>query len=106
MPRSLEAVLVRKLTDAFSNGKLYAPKTDSERRGLKRRVRKGTVMSPYKGLYALKDQWAEAEKSQQYKMIIATLAELYPSWVFCSFSAASMQGLEVPFTEMLSLIHI
>lgn len=105
MPRSLEAILVRKLTDAFSNGKLYAPKTDSERRGLKRRVRKGTVTSPYKGLYALKDQWAEAEKPQQYKMIIATLAELYPSWVFCSFSAASMQGLEVPFTEM-NRIHI
>lgn len=105
MPRSLETTLIKKIADAFSSGKLYTPKTDSERRGLKRRVLKGTVATPYKGLYALTEQWVDMEKPQQYKMIIKTLAELYPNWVFCSFSAAVLHGLEVPFTEM-NLVHI
>lgn len=72
MPRSLETTLIKKIADAFSSGKLYTPKTDSERRGLKRRVLKGTVATPYKGLYALTEQWVDMEKPQQYKMIIKT----------------------------------
>lgn len=64
MPRSLETILIKKIADAFSSGKLYTPKTDSERRGLKRRVLKGTVATPYKGLYALTEQWVDMEKPQ------------------------------------------
>lgn len=105
MPRSLEAVIKQKLKAAFLKGMLYSPKTDSERRALKRRVVKGTVVSPYKGLYALKEQWTGVEKRQGYKAIIATLAELHPDWVFCSFSAAAIYELEVPYKEM-DYVHI
>lgn len=31
MPRSLETTLIKKIADALSSGKLYTPKTDSER---------------------------------------------------------------------------
>ena len=105
MTRSLETLLIAKLQSALAKGRLYAPESESERRGLRRRMAKGTVASPYKGLYTVKDQWERIQKREQYRIIIDTIAELYPTWTFCSYSAAVLYGLEVPYSEM-KCIHI
>lgn len=105
MARPLDSILGEKLQSAHSIGRLYSPISESERRGLRRRIKTGTVTSPYKKLYALRSQWEQMQRPEQYRAIIHTLAELYPTWTFCSFSAAALYGLEVPYSEM-NRIHI
>lgn len=82
---------------------LHAP-SNSERQALERRIRDGTVVKTFQGMYARRDYWNGLRYQDQVCHTIRTLAELHPRWTFSHASAALLYGLEVP-REIAEPIH-
>ena len=97
--------LVRKLNESARSGYLYAPIGESERCSLRRRLHCGEVIEPYPGLYVPADFHQKATPRARAYMLIKTLSKRHPDWVFSSFSAALVHGLQVPYAH-LSALHV
>ncbi len=93
-----------KLETAGRSGWLYAPDTEAERLSVRRKLKKGEVVEPYPGLYALRSAYDGASPRARAFMLIKALAKLHPDWVFCSFSAAVVHGIQVPYAH-LAMVH-
>lgn len=89
-------VVLEKLKAAAQLGCLYVPETEAERLAVRRKLKKGEVVEPYPGLYALRSTHDGASPRARAFMLIKALAKLNPDWVFCSFSAAVVHGIQVP----------
>lgn len=93
------------LQESLQNGLLYAPSGYAERRALERRAEAGMIASPFKGLYAPTEEWRAMQAARRYRTLLSSIARIHPNWVFCSFSAASIHGLEIAITNM-NKVHI
>ena len=68
---------------------------------LRRRLgEEGMVVSPVRGLYALRSEWEELGPSERSLSIMRGLQRLHPGWVFCGPSAA----LAFVFTVLVNLM--
>lgn len=65
---------------------------------LRRRLgEEGMVVSPVRGLYALRSEWEELGPSERSLSIMRGLQRLHPGWVFCGPSAALAFGADVSY---------
>ena len=55
----------------------------------------GTVVSPARGLYALRADWEQLSPSERSLSLMRGLQRLHPGWVFCGPSAALAFGADV-----------
>lgn len=62
-------------------------------------------VSPFPGLYLRGEYWLDLKPDELARHIIQGLAALHPHWAFCSYSAALLHGLDVPW-ELLDDVHI
>lgn len=99
------AALSQRFDAAESAGLLLAPKTQSERESLRRRVAAGEVIQPFPGLFARHAFLENVSPRVRAFMVIKTLARVHPDWVFCSFSAAVMHGLQVSYAQV-DKVHV
>ena len=104
MTHQNDELIERLLLDAETNSMCLLPPSPAISRALRRRLGT-TVVSPLPGMFVRKSTWQELDKAQRHRMIVRTLAALHPDWVFCSFSAACLWGLEVSW-KYLDLVHV
>ncbi|NEG55115.1 CTP synthase [Bifidobacterium sp. SMA15] len=57
-------------------------------------MRSGTVVKPFRGLYAQADYWNALDRYEQVRHIVRALAGCHPEWVFCGPTAAVMHRLD------------
>ncbi|MBM6775649.1 hypothetical protein [Olsenella profusa] len=57
----------------------------------------GEVVSPERGLYALRDEWERLDPTQRSLSLMRGLQQLHPSWVFCGPSASLAFGADVSY---------
>ena len=57
----------------------------------------GTVVSPARGLYALRAEWEELSPSERSLSLMRGFQRLHPGWVFCGPSAALAFGADVSY---------
>ena len=62
---------------------------------LKSRMNQKKVVEPRPGVFAPVDCWNKLGDRQRYLHVLRSMAAKHPDWVFCSFSAAVIQGLAV-----------
>ena len=68
------------------------------RRALARRVAKGEVVSPARGLYARAEHWRTLKRDQRTLYLARGLQQRHPSWVFCGPTAAVIWGMDVSYS--------
>lgn len=105
MSVTLDKALEAALAAAMNAGLLLAPNDQASQKALKRRMHGERVISPHPGLFASRNDWLALTPREQHVRVVRTLAAQHPNWVFCSFSAAAVHGLEVPDFK-LQTIHI
>lgn len=64
-----------------------------------------SVVSPMPGLFARAGHWAKLDKAKRHGEIVRALVFKHSDWVFCSFSAACLVGLEVSWKH-LDVVHV
>lgn len=74
-------------------------------RALERRVGKGTVVSPARGLYARAGTWKAASQDVRTLLLARSLQGLHPDWVFCGPTAAVAYGVDVSWS-LQDRIHV
>lgn len=47
------------------------------------------------GMFARKSTWDRLNPAERYLAVVRTLSDIHPTWIFCSYSAACLYGLEV-----------
>lgn len=62
-------------------------------------------VSPFSGLYLRGEHWLALRDDELALHIIKGLATAHPSWVFCSYSAALLYGIDVSW-ELLREVHV
>ena len=93
------------LREAVLHGRYVVPRSRADRLALERRVERGLLLSPIKGCYVDSARYGELSLRGRALAAIRTLAELHPQWVFCSYSAALLFGLQIPYA-FLDKVHI
>lgn len=83
--------------DAEAQGLLVHAKQPLIYKALNKRVKAGTVVKVFAGLFVRVSYWQTLSKREQMRHIIRTLATMHPNWVFSHSSAAIMYNLEVSF---------
>lgn len=79
------------------------PETPAERQSFARRTRSGKMVRVARGLYAPAEEWSNLDEIEQARQMAIALAKLHPDWVFCSFTAAALYGLEIGRDHALQL---
>ncbi len=74
---------------------LVAPSAPIAQR-LRRRVARGDVVSPRRGVFARASRWRELDPGERDLHVMRALGAKHPDWVFCGPSAALAHGLWVP----------
>lgn len=57
----------------------------------------GTVVSPMRGLYALREGWDRLDPTERSLAVMRGLQRIHPGWVFCGPSAALAFGADVSY---------
>lgn len=95
--------LERILVVAQRQGRFAVASTRNERKAFDRRVARGTIVSPFQGMYAHREYRQSLSKRDVALHALRTVAHLHPSWTFCSFTAALAWGLDVSNVLLLPL---
>lgn len=97
MSRAVDAGIAERLAEAAARGSCYVPEGqgDDVRRALVRRVARGDVVSPARGMFAETDTWLASKPPARALMIARGLQALHPDWVFCGPTAALAHGIDV-----------
>lgn len=67
---------------------------------LRRRLGEGgEIVSPERGLYALRDEWERLSPTQRTLSIMRGMQLMHPDWVFCGPSAALAFGADVSYAQ-------
>lgn len=82
-----------------------APSSEQVRSNLRRRVERGEVVRPARGMFARTTYWNALTRSRQMLHMMRTMQDAHPDWVFCHESAAAAFGLAVPY-ERLRSVHV
>lgn len=77
----------------------------SRRRTLRSWTKDGRLVSPYPGLFARPEFWESLDRTDREIAVLRTLSARHPDWLFCSYSAAVLQGLSVSYS-LLDCVHI
>lgn len=85
------------IEEAESKGMYVVPRSELDERALDRRVARGGLTKLCKGLYARTAYLESLSPRERSRRAISTLANLQPRWTFCSYSAALVHGLQVPY---------
>ena len=93
-----------RLNRAEAQGLWLTPSSHAEEVLLRRRLAKGELASPFRGMYGRRDAFETASVRERAIRTIRTLGLLHPNWVFCGYSAAVVHGLQVPNT-VLDAVH-
>ena len=104
MSKRVDAHIERLIRHAHELGSCYAAPW-RQREALDRRVRRGALISPVRGLYADPDYWMRLDEANRAVHIMRGHLAKHPAWTFCSFSAAAAYGIDVP-VELLGKTHI
>lgn len=105
MTESISKLIDEALDYTERNKMLLAAASPSMAKVLARLCQEGYLIRPQRGLYVRRDTWNELTSFERYLMRIRTLSSLHPEWVFCSYSAAVVHGIEPPRFAM-NRIHI
>ena len=105
MARGMRSDLAQRFARAESEKQLVTAQSASDGRRLRAGVERGELVSPATGIWARKQHWQDLKPPQRALHVIRTLATLHPSWVFCSFSAALVHGISVPY-PLADMIHV
>lgn len=62
-------------------------------------------ISPFPGLYLRRAYWSQLRCDELALHVIRALSAAHPEWVFCSYSAALLHGLDVSW-ELLGTVHV
>lgn len=92
------------LDRAEAQGLWLTPANHAEEALLRRRLAKGELASPFRGMYGRRGAFEAASVRERAIRTIRTLGLLHPNWVFCGYSAAVIHGLQVPNT-VLNSVH-
>ena len=98
----MDQKIERALNEAAALGICLTPEDRSMARALKQRLGAG-ITSPFKGLYVAERLWRDLTPDAQTAILAATLAKLHPTWLFTSFTAASLCGLSVSWRYLTDL---
>lgn len=63
----------------------------------------GEVVSPARGLYALREEWERLGPTQRSLSIMRGMQQMHPGWVFCGPSAAIAFGADVSYAQQRPL---
>lgn len=90
---------------AERNGLLARPLGKSARKACERLRDTGLLVSPFTGFYLRAEYDRDLTPRSRILALIRTVAQLHPDWIFCSFSAAVVYGLQVPHA-LLGRLHL
>ncbi len=96
--------LFTRLDRAEAQGLWLTPASHAEEVLLRRRLAKGELASPFRGMYGRRSTYESASVRERTIRTIRTLGLLHPNWMFCGYSAAVVHGLQVPNT-VLNSVH-
>lgn len=82
-----------------------APSNRAEYQALRRRAVAGDLREPFPGLFGRARTFEALSPRGRAYRTLRTLARLHPDWRFCSFSAAVLYGIHVPFA-CLGPVHL
>ena len=99
--RSVEALL----NHAEAAYRCAVARTPAETVALRRRVRTGYLVQPYPRVFARTALWNGLRPNARALYAMRALADLHPTWVFCSLSAAVAYGLSCSYA-LLGRIHL
>lgn len=68
------------------------------RKRIGRRIRRGEMISPYRGIYAETAYWNQLNPKQRTLHILEALSRRHPNWVYAGLSAAAAMNLEYTWT--------
>ncbi|KAA8825225.1 CTP synthase [Bifidobacterium reuteri] len=68
------------------------------RKRMVRRMHKGEVVSPYRGIYAESSYWSGLNPKQRILHVLEALSRCHPSWVYAGLSAAAAMDLDYPWS--------
>ena len=105
MRKGIQDDLHQRLVEAHSKGHCLVPASPSDSRRLRRALRRGDLISPARGVFALPEIWGELEPRPREWQKLQALAILHPDWVFSHTSAAVLHGLYVS-NRLLGPVHI
>ena len=104
--REMDAAVDYLLRESEGRGLLAISHEPSMQRALGRRLKRGNLVMPHKGMYAHRSYWEGLSWAVQAMSVLRTYALVHPDAVFCSFSAALIHGLWVPKREALERVHV
>lgn len=93
------------LDQASEHGLLLEPETPPIKRALERLYNSGLVVRPHRGLYAKTSTWHALTQRERYLIGLRSLSLMHPDWIFCSYSAAALFGIDIPYCTMKQ-IHV
>ncbi len=105
MSKGIGSDLRERLAQAHTMKTCIYPRSASDARQLRRACIRADLVSPAPRIYALPDHWSSLSRLEQEQCKLRTLAQLHPTWVFASFSAAVLYGLSVSYRR-LDVIHV
>ncbi len=105
MDLDLDQTIQQVLDEAERDRRFAAPSAGSQRRAFEALAKAGTLGEPYPGVFARSGVLAALSRRDRALHLIRTLARLHPAWTFCSYSAALLHGLQVPYT-LLDRPHV
>lgn len=97
---------VEELLDEAERANTFViPASEADRCELKRMLASGEVIRPLRGTYARRVWAKDRNGTELARCAIATVGLLHEGWVFSSYSAALLHGLEVP-RALLGRVHV
>lgn len=91
--------------DAEQANRLAIPASEADRYELGRMLASGEVVRPLRGTYARRAWVTGRSRTEMARCAIATIGHIHEGWVFSSYSAALLHGLEVPHA-LLGRVHV
>ncbi len=105
MSRAVESGVASLLAEAERQGVCTEPTSRSVRAALERRMERGVVVRPHRGMFARAEYWNSLTPDARDLHVMRTLQRGRPELVFCRESAALAWGLPVSYGR-LGTIHV
>lgn len=105
MSRQIDAQLKALMSEANGHNRCYVPASPAERKQFRRRVASNNITEAHRGMFVDSATWKRVGTKQRAMMIIRTLNDQHPTWIFVGVSAALIHGLDVPLNQ-LGDVHI
>ena len=98
------ATITRLFNDAQLRGTCVVPRSNVEACALSRRLAKGEVVRPVRGVYARSAYWKQLTPVEKTRHVVRALAARHPDWIFAGPTAAIMLGLECSYRQCTPIV--